>query len=55
MSNYVELSVRTDQFDPVSRGGTEHPHTVLPAGVVVRPVGTADLSHWVLHIVLTPT
>lgn len=50
----LQLKVIEHQFDPVSGGSAEHPHAVLPAGVVVRPVGTADLSHRVLHLVLTP-
>ena len=50
-----KYNLTTNQFDPVSGCRVEDPHTVLPTGVVVRPVGAVDLSHGVRHLVLAST
>ena len=46
---------KSHQFDAVSGSGTEEPDAVLTVWIVVRPIGTADVTGRSGNYVLTAT
>lgn len=49
----MKAILNTHDFNAVTRGGGDVPGALLPAGVLVRPVGAAEGSAGAVDLVLT--